>query len=425
MTATGARAFRAFGSPTFRTVWLTTFVGQLGFWLSFVSIQALMADLTDSDGTWLGVLFFAIFIPALLFAAGAGVLADRFSRVAILTTGYGFLAVVAGGLAVMTLAGEATPARIIPMAFLMGTVFAFNGPSAQALVVNTVGTDDIVSAISLQAAGNNLARVVGPTLTAPILALGDEGAAFATYAGICLLMMVLLRRVVVPPVQAEDVTEPFLARLRNGLRHVAERPPAGAALAILCVSSLSAAGYLALLPIVSDEVFDRGTTGFTTLAAVTGIGSMVGALTTAFRTGTPTLRSAGLLVAGFGASLAVFGTTDSWPVALVAIAVVGAFYFAGMTSLSTLLQLAVEDSHRGRVTSLFQLGWAGLIPFAGLWEGMVAAAAGVSTAVVLAGLVTAVAPLLLLLAPGSRPRARHGPTPAEAGTPGVTPPGSR
>ena len=44
------RGLRAFRHPEFRVVWSTFIVGQLGFWVSFVSLQALMSRLTDADG---------------------------------------------------------------------------------------------------------------------------------------------------------------------------------------------------------------------------------------------------------------------------------------------------------------------------------------------------------------------------------------
>ena len=55
---------------------------------------------------------------------------------------------------------------------------------------------------------------------------------------------------------------------------------------------------------------------------------------------------------------------------------VGFFYFAVMTSLQTLIQQLVDEGKRGRVMSLFQVAWAGLVPFGSLTLGLLAGPLG-------------------------------------------------
>jgi hypothetical protein len=102
------------------------------------------------------------------------------------------------------------------------------------------------------------------------------------------------------------------------------------------------------------------------------------------------------LVAAFGASIVAFGLAPSWPLALGAIVVVGACYFSAMTTLNTLLQYLVEEEMRGRISSLFVMGWAGLVPIGGLWQGVAAGARGVRFTFTVAGSVTCVYALLVL-----------------------------
>ncbi len=65
----------------------------------------------------------------------------------------------------------------------------------------------------------------------------------------------------------------------------------------------------------------------------------------------------------------------------------GFFYFAVMTSLQTLIQQIVDEGKRGRVMSLFQVAWAGLVPFGGFamgtttqWLGVIPTLAGSAVA---------------------------------------------
>jgi MFS family permease len=402
------RAFRALRHQQFRVVWGTFVVGQLGFWVSFVSFQALMSRLTDADGTWLGLLFFTQFIPTLVFTPFAGVIADRVERKRILMTGYIVLALTVGTLAVLTLTEHIRPVTMLPFAFVMGIVFAFNAPASQALVAGSVVRDDLPSAISLNSTGANLSRVVGPTIAAPLLTIWNEGAAFVVYAVTSVIVFFLLRRAQLHDYEREVGISKFSEWLRSGWVHARQRPPAMRALSILAMSSLFAGAYLAVLPIVAAKVFDKGPAGFSLLAAMAGVGSVAGAFLTGLRLKVPTLRSVGFLVAGFGASVSIFASAPTWTWALVLVIPVGLLYFSAMTTINTLLQFLADDARRGRMLSLFQVGWAGLVPVGGLWLGIVAAAQGARFALGLAGVVTATYALIAVAMSGSTATQRAG-----------------
>ena len=81
--------------------------------------------------------------------------------------------------------------------------------------------------------------------------------------------------------------------------------------------------------------------------------------------------------------LGVFALTDDLNLALASQFAIGWSYFAVMTSLQTLVQALVDESRRGRVMSLFQVAWAGLVPWGGLLMGATADAVGVTTTVAL------------------------------------------
>lgn len=398
LASRNGRPFRALLHHEFRLVWGTFVTGQLGFWVAFLALQSMMADLTDSDGRWLGLLFFMNFIPMLVFTPVAGIVADRYERRLVLLVGFCVLTVVASGLSVLALGDQLTPTLLLPFALAIGTTFAFNAPAGQSLIANSVPPGDLSSAVSLQSAGTNLSRVVGPTVAAPILVLTSEDIAFVVYAVTSVIVVVMLARMQLAPHPHRIEDGSFFARLRGGWAHARDRPPAVAALALLCVSSLTAGAYFSMLPIVAEDTFGRGSSGLTALAAISGIGSMVGAIATGFRESTPTMFAATALVAAFGVSFALFGLAPTWPLALVAVTVVGAFYFWAMTTINALLQALADETKRGRLMSLFIVGWAGLVPIGALWQGAVAEAQGARFAVILAGVITAAAALVTLVA---------------------------
>ena len=164
-----------------------------------------------------------------------------------------------------------------------------------------------------------------------------------------MIVVILLSRLHLSPYEPEHDDGRFFVRLRRGFDHARERPPALAALSVLAMSSLFAAAYLALLPVMANDIFDKGPTGFAALAAVTGFGSMIGALTTAFRENDPNapVRGAARDVLRVRAS----PSSDSlrrWTAAFVAVVVVGGFYFSAMTTLNTLVQYLADENMRGQ-----------------------------------------------------------------------------
>ena len=59
--------FRSLRHREFRLLFTAYAIGDLGFWISHISLQSEMARVTDNSSIWLGILFFGTFIPMLLF----------------------------------------------------------------------------------------------------------------------------------------------------------------------------------------------------------------------------------------------------------------------------------------------------------------------------------------------------------------------
>lgn len=368
------RPFRALAHRPYRLLMGAFLVNQTGFWISHLSLQQLMVDLTENDPLMVGVLFFALFIPAFLLAPLAGVIADRFERKRIVLLCYAGIVVVAGTLSVATLSGAVTPGIVLGLSVLMGTCFAFAGPANMAIAANSVPFEDLSSAVSLQSVANNGTRVFGPALAAPMVAGGALGFSFGLYALAAGIGAFLISRIrlaeSVPALEDAGI----LDRIRSGLRHARERPPALTVLVIVGTTSIFGASHIALIPVFNEEVLGTREL-FPWMMALTGVGALAGSLVTSF--GTRSLRATGVQVGLYALCVAAFATTRDWRIALGTQMLSGFFFFWFMTNLQTLIQAAVDDGLRGRVMSLFQVCWAGLLPFGGLAMGATAKAIGV------------------------------------------------
>src|SRR5262245_23030157 len=262
-----------------------------------------MVKLSNNDPFQVGLLFSSLLLPALLLAPIAGVAADRFNRRKILMLCYLSVAALAALLAGLAATG-AFESALLALGFAMGTTFAFAGPASSAIAANAVDTEDLSSAVALQSAANNLTRVVGPLLAAPLVATGRFTVAFGFFSAAALTSAGLVSRLRVGAAPLDVHAGGVIARIRAGFAHARERPPALAALATAAGLSIFGVAHIAMLPVYAQEVLGR-TELFAWIVATTAFGAMIGALVTG-REARPTLWRAALRLIAYGLALGVF-----------------------------------------------------------------------------------------------------------------------
>jgi MFS family permease len=173
------------------------------------------------------------------------------------------------------------------------------------------------------------------------------------------------------------------------------------------------AGAMLLMPIFASELLHVGPEGLGMLFAAPAAGSALVALGIAVLGSPPLAGSTVLLCIGlYGLSTAAFGTTDSFAMALLFLALGGAADGASTVVRQTLRQLLTPDHLRGRMTGVTMIFFMGGPQLGELEAGALARIAGVRTSVVLGGLLcTASAGLLALVLPGLRRYRLHGSAP--------------
>jgi len=371
-------AFRALRHRPFQLLFAAFMINQTGFWISHISLQGLMVELSNNDTRMNGLLFFALFLPAFALAPLAGVAADRFDRKRIVLMSYSAIALACAALSLLTAGGWTSPGILLCVSVWMGISFAFSGPASMAIAANSVPSEDLASAVSLQSAANNLTRVMGPLFAAPLLAAGRFEISFAIYLLAAATAASLTAAMRISRYVPDDEDSGIWSRIIGGLDHARERKPALPVLATVGVLSFFGVSHTVLIPSFAEEVLGSREY-FAWLVAATGLGAMTGALRMGQSKRPPSLLRGAFGLLAYGCTLAVFSRTTDLTVALIAQAGVGYFYFSVMTGLQTLIQQIVDESKRGRVMSLFQVAWAGLVPFGSLAMGYLAGPAGTPT----------------------------------------------
>ena len=101
--------------------------------------------------------------------------------------------------------------------------------------------------------------------------------------------------------------------------------------------------------------------------------------------------------------LVVFGSLRAAAPAYVAITVLGAVYFAVITSLSTTLQQDLDDAVRGKVMALWIMGFGGTVPIGGFAGGLLIELAGIVPMVLVGAAVALFLAAVLDYQPALRP----------------------
>jgi MFS family permease len=153
----------------FRLFWIGQTVSLIGTWMQQVGQGWLALQLSDSAFI-VGLVSAAGSLPVLFFSLYAGVLVDRLDKLRIVTIAQVLLSIEAGVLWWAVWSGRINIPLLVALAGINGLISAVEIPARQALIVELVGRDDIVDAVALNSGGFNLARIIGPSIAAAVIA---------------------------------------------------------------------------------------------------------------------------------------------------------------------------------------------------------------------------------------------------------------
>jgi len=275
---------------------------------------------------------------------------------------------------------------VLALACIMGAARAFVHPTMSALLPSLVDQRQLPRALALSASARQTGVIVGPALGGALYAAGPEivyitcAAAFAV--SVAALVGMRSRRVAA---RREPAT---LSSVLGGIAYIRSKPEILGAIS-LDLFSVLLGGATALLPIFARDILSAGPWGLGLLRAAPAVGALAMSV---FLARHPLKRSVGRImfasVAVFGLATIVFGLSWSFPLSLLALAVLGASDMISVVVRSSLVQLETPDEMRGRVSAVNSM-FIGTSNQLGEFEsGVTAAWFGTVPAVVLGGVGT-------------------------------------
>ena len=147
MTAALRKPFLSLSVPNYRRYFTGQVVSLSGNWVQIVAETWLILRLTHS-GVAVGLLAALQFAPMLLLGAYGGLLADRFDKRRLLMLTQLGMVVPALALFAVTVTGVVVPWMVFALVLVRGTVNALDNPARQSFVIEMVGPDRVVNAVS-------------------------------------------------------------------------------------------------------------------------------------------------------------------------------------------------------------------------------------------------------------------------------------
>lgn len=378
------RSFNSLEVPNYRRYFIGQLISLSGTWMQTVAALWLILGLTGS-GVAVGLTTALQFLPMLLIGAWGGLLADRVPKRRLLITTQLLMAVPAVGLFAVTATGVVAPWMVFLAVLAMGTVNAVDNPTRQSFVIEMVGADRVVNAVSLNSVIVQSARIVGPALAGVTIAVFGVVPCFAVNALTFAAMIFALWGMDTRRLHAAPVAEREPGAIRAGLRYVRRTPELLVPLGLMALVGTLGFNFQVVLPLLAKFSFGGGATTYAVLVSAMGVGSIAGALVNGHqgRTG-PRLIAGGALAFGVLGLLSAAMPTLALEIPVLALLGAAAVTFAA--TINSTLQLAVSPEMRGRVMALYSVVFLGSTPFGAPLTGWLAQTYDPRVALLLAGI---------------------------------------
>ena len=357
-------------------------VSQTGEWMTLVALNWAVLEFTGS-ALYLGLINACRMVPAFLLSVPAGVLADRSDRRKLLillqagimpsTFGVGYLLAAASPfwlLAVVVTLRSALMAAVIPV--------------RNSLIPNLVPEGQVASAVAVDTAVRNLARILGPAMAGTLLAVMEVQDVFLISG--CSIVAVLLSLFVLRPESTKRAPSTNMrSDLQEAAVYIKNSPMVQSLLILAVVPMVFAFPYTAMMPLFAEDLLRLGPEGVGILLSVAAAGALVGSAWLSL--GSEKEGAGRWLVCstvGFGLFLLLFMLANNLVTAAVLIFLVGLASSTYRTTSRITLQTRVPDRLRGRILSIALMD-RGLMPLGAILIGAVAEWAGALWAGVLMG----------------------------------------
>ena len=344
---------RLFREWNFLILWVGYLISYIGEYFILLAIPIAVEKLTGST-LMVGLSVISEAIPMLLLGPVAGVFVDRWNRKNTMVTSSLIRAALVLVLLLVQTADQVWIFYVI--GFLMSCVSRFFHPAMNAILPQIVKDDnDLLAANGLMQLVTTVGLLAGPAMAG--LSIGYWGTSIAFIIdSICLLIAGLVIMMLRPPqLRSPELLKGFYtiwSDLKDGVQYLFTNQTMVGVMIVLVVTQLGFGAINVVWVPYLQRTFGIGAEGLGIVDSAQGAGMVLAGILLGYLSRKflkTTLIGGGVLIMGL--SFAAIGFAPIFFYVVVFSFILGFGFIPAQSAVMTLIQLAVPDEKRGRISS--------------------------------------------------------------------------
>ena len=338
-----------------------------GYQIRVMALAWIVLDLTKSE-TSMGLINSISGIGVIVMSLFGGAFSDRFERWKLLwmtKLSVAIISIITGILLSMNIINENTVWILIPLSLIIGIIFGIHNPSSQTFVVDVVGKEKLVQAVSFNTSASTIAQIVAPSLGGLLIWLGyDISFYFISSLYILGALMIISVKTRSKKKNHKEKNKNIFIEIKTGIIYSFKNPIIRPLL-VISITAIFGGMYQPVIPvkIKNDLGLEELHYGYT--LAASGVGALFGSIIL-FTIGSRVRNLYVLIISfiGFDIGVIIFGFAPSFLISILSSFMMGTGFACWMVTVPVMLQQYASDEMRGRVVSLYymtiltyQLGW--------------------------------------------------------------------
>lgn len=388
------RPWDAFRYRDYRILWGASVTTALVFWIRVLATSQWLFEETGSAAQlgFIGVVQLFVQFPALIYG---GTLADHIDRKRLMFFASAIPLTTMLALGLMDASGALNIWIMYLAIAILAAAQMVAQPARSAMIPAVVPENRLMLAITTDTASQNAASIVGPLIFAVVAGMFGLTTTFFVAAVLSLpaTAMPLMIRTLGRAVGGTGGS--MITSTWEGFRFVVKHPILPG-LFLLDTGNTVVSFYREILPVMASGLFRGGAGATGVLGAANSAGAMGGAFFALFLSG---YRAKGMLVLyasmAYGVFLFGFGSVNTLWLGAVMIGLLGASDSVTVAVRQTTVQLTTPDHMRGRAYAFMIMAAQTANNVGTIWVGFWAAAIGAGNTMVLGGVISLVATVII------------------------------
>ena len=386
--------WRSFRHRNYRILFPANTVSNIGSWAQRIAQDWLVLELTNNNGTYLGLVTAVQFAPVLLFSLHGGKLADKFNKrkVLILTNIAGGAASLGLGALVITELVQLW--HVFALAAVLGISTAIDAPVRQSFTTEVVGQTDLPNAVSLNSANFNAGRLVGPALSGGLIAAFGTGPSFIVNGLSYFFVIAALANLNEKAFFHLDRPKSD-GSIREGIAYAKARPDIYVVMLMVFFLATFGLNFQIFNALMATQEFGLGPASFGLMGTFIAIGSLSGAIGSARL---ERFRNTKFVIRGgiaFSISIMMLSVLPNYISYVIWLPICGVTALTTLVSANSIVQTSTDPAIRGRVMGVYLLIFMGGTPFGSPLIGATTDLIGIRPTIALCGGISLFASLYI------------------------------